>query len=166
MVFDCEAAVPLVLVRVAAQQLVFFRSADQVLRYRVSTARNGVGCEQDSGCTPFGWHEIAEKVGDGAECGTIFKGRVANGSIAGNLQSSAEDDLITSRVLWLRGLELGINSGQTCDSYRRYIYIHGTAQEQLIGEPVSHGCVRMKNLDVIDLYDQVQCGDRVLIVTD
>ncbi len=161
---DCSSS--LLLVSIRRQRLDYLSAAGQIESYPVSTAQNGVGCEEGSGCTPYGWHEIAEKIGDGAECGTIFKGRVPNGIIARDLESSTDDDAITSRVLWLRGLQSGINRQGPVDSYQRYIYIHGTAQEHLIGKPVSHGCVRMKNRDVIALFDRVQIGDRVLIVTD
>ena len=130
--------------------------------YPVSTSARGTGNRQDSGCTPSGWHCIAQKIGAGCTPGTIFKGRVA-GAVAASLCDQSSYDLITSRVLWLRGLQPGINLGGDVDSFERYIYLHGTAQEQLIGRPVSHGCVRLVNRHVIELFDQIEEGTPVYI---
>jgi hypothetical protein len=154
------------LVSVAQQQLIYLPAGDGCECYPVSTAANGVGCSDGSGCTPYGWHEIAEKIGANEDYGTVFQGRVPNGTIATDLQSARNDDLITSRILWLRGLQVGVNLGAAVDSFERYIYIHGTAQEHLIGTAVSHGCVRMKNKDVIALFERTRIGDRVLILAD
>lgn len=125
--------------------------------YPVSTSKYGLGCEQDSFKTPIGAHKIAECIGDNLAINTIFKGRKSTGEIATivNEEKSADLDLILTRILWLQGLEEQKNCGGNVDSYQRYIYIHGTHEEGLLGKPASHGCVRMANRNVIDLYDQI-----------
>ena len=130
--------------------------------YRVSTAKNGLGNRLDSFKTPFGIHRIRQKIGGGEPSGMIFKSREATGQIADNLDNQDEDE-ITSRILWLDGLEEGINLNGPYDTYSRYIYIHGTSDEKRIGEPVSAGCIRMTNADVIELFDEVLVNDLVII---
>ncbi len=130
--------------------------------YAVSTAKNGLGNRDGSYQTPLGVHRIAEKIGAGEQPGTVFKGRKPSGEMAQDMDNQSEDQ-ITSRILWLEGLEPGFNRGEDCDSYHRYIYIHGTSDEQRIGQPVSAGCVRMRNRDVVELFDVVKTGDLVLI---
>ena len=152
----------LLLIDIASQSLRFIERGNLKRTFQISTATNGAGCRENSGCTPLGWHRIAEKIGDNQPLGTVFKGRRAVG-LAPLLSSAQNDDLITSRILWLTGLQPGVNAGGNVDSYSRYIYIHGTAQEQLIGAPVSHGCVRMVNDDVIDLFDRVDETTVVLV---
>jgi L,D-transpeptidase YbiS len=139
---------------------------DMLIRqYPVSCASNGVGEEDGSYCTPRGRHRIAEKVGAGAPLGTAFKSRQPTGEIwtpeldAGN----PGRDWILSRILWLEGLEPGRNQGGTVDTHQRYIYIHGTHEEHKLGTPASHGCVRMKNEDVAELFDLVEVGTEVRI---
>ncbi len=158
-----NALAPLVLlVEIATQQMRCFTSQREFARYPVSTSKRGAGCREGSSCTPLGWHTVAQKIGDNAPAGTIFSGRVA-GEIAASLSSDSDDDLITSRILWLDGLRPGYNRGGQVDSKSRYIYIHGTAQEHLIGSAVSHGCIRMRNNDVIQLCQQVDVGAAVYI---
>ncbi len=130
--------------------------------YPVSTAANGLGNRVDSLKTPIGLHRIKQKVGRGEPLGMVFEARKATGRIS-KKNDNREDDEITSRILWLDGLEPGFNNGGANDSYSRYIYIHGTSDEKRIGEPVSHGCIRMKNRDVIELFDEVLVNDIVLI---
>lgn len=144
----------LIHVSIPEQTLSLYNLGLLAARYPVSTAANGAGCNHHSGCTPYGWHAIKSCIGEGQTIATVFKGREVTG-VAETLCDDSSDDLITSRILWLTGLEDGINLGADVDSYSRYIYIHGTAQEHLIGKPVSHGCVRMRNRDVIELFDQV-----------
>ena len=131
-------------------------------RYPVSTAENGLGNRMDSFKTPFGIHRIRKKIGGGEPSGMIFESREATGHIANNLDNREKDE-ITSRILWLDGLEEGINLHGAYDTYSRYIYIHGTSDEKRIGEPVSAGCIRMKNADVIELFDEVLVNDLVII---
>jgi len=134
----------------------------EVKTYSVSTSKSGIGSRAGSNKTPLGQHVIEQKIGDGASLGTIFKARRNTGRIA-TLNAPGAGDLVTTRIMWLRGLEPGKNSGSGIDSYRRYIYIHGTAEENKIGQPASHGCVRMYNRDVIDLFDRVTEGTEVYI---
>ncbi|MCK5525182.1 MAG: L,D-transpeptidase [Thiomargarita sp.] len=130
--------------------------------YPVSTSKYGIGSKAGSNKTPLGQHRIEKKFGEGAPEGMIFRARRSTGKIA---QMNAPDagDLVTTRIMWLKGLERGINSGRGIDSYKRYIYIHGTAEENKIGSIASHGCIRMYNRDVIDLFGRVTEGVEVNI---
>lgn len=130
--------------------------------YSVSTAANGLGNRVDSNKTPIGIHCIKQKIGDGEPLGMVFKGRETTGYISKKTDNREEDE-ITSRILWLDGLELGFNKDGVHDTYSRYIYIHGTSDEKRIGLPVSHGCIRMRNQDVIELFDEVLVNDIVII---
>lgn len=159
-------------VSLAAQQLYLYQTSDEgdilLCRFPISTARNGAGELDGSFCTPRGAHRIAEKIGEGAALFAVFKGRVATGEIW-TPQLDAEEpgrDWILSRILWLDGLEVGRNQGGNVDSHARYIYIHGTNEEDKIGSPVSHGCIRMRNTDVVTLFDQVAVDTRVNIRED
>ncbi len=154
---------PFIVVDSRKQQLHWVDFDDQNTRsYPVSTARNGMGNRLDSGKTPFGIHRIRQKLGGGEVSGMIFRAREATGRIADNLDNREKDE-ITSRILWLDGLEEGVNLHGVYDTYDRYIYIHGTSDEERIGEPVSSGCIRMKNNDVIELFDEALVNDLVLI---
>jgi len=134
---------------------------EEVKIYPVSTSKYGIGNQAGSNKTPLGLHKIKNKIGDGAPQGMIFKARQQTGRIA-NINAEI-GDLVTTRIMWLSGLEPGKNSGRGIDSYKRYIYIHGTAEENKIGQPASHGCVRMYNTDVIELFDRVVEGTEVYI---
>ena len=116
--------------------------------------------------TPRGLHEIAERLGAGQPPGMVFKSRVPTGRHFSEVleHEPKNENLITSRILWLRGLELGVNRGGDVDTYERYVYIHGTNHEARLGEPLSAGCVLMRNLDIVELYEEVRVGDRVWIV--
>ncbi|ERL56643.1 L,D-transpeptidase [Psychrobacter aquaticus] len=157
-------------INIAEQTLTVYQQQNEVHTYSVSTAKNGIGSQQDSGCTPLGQHIIAEKIGGSAPINAVFVGRVPTGE-----QYSAElgtlypeRDWILSRILWLSGLEEGINKGSNsqggCDTYQRYIYIHGTPDTEPMGLPLSHGCVRMRNKDILELFEQVDEGTLVTIV--
>jgi UDP-N-acetylmuramate--L-alanine ligase len=130
----------------------------------ISTAKNGLGCEDGSYCTPTGWHRIHARIGAGAEPGTVFRSRRATGEVWHG--ETLEEDLILTRVLTLDGLEEGWNRGPGRDSLERFIYLHGTNQESLLGRPVSHGCVRLANADVMALFERLSEGDPVLIAGD
>ena len=137
-----------------------------VKEYLVSTAKKGVGNQKNSNMTPHGLHYIKEKHGsktpqNGRIIGRVFYGQIA--CIYTDTTSSKTDD-ITSRILWLSGMEKDINKGGNVDSYNRYIYIHGTSEEGKIGTPASHGCIRMLNTDVIELYAKIKIGTKVLIL--
>jgi hypothetical protein len=124
---------------------------------------------QDSLGTPRGLHEIAERIGAGAPPGTVFKGRVNTGKHFNELGDEANvAKLITTRILWLRGLEPGVNAGKNAagevvDTHARYVYIHGTNHEDRLGQPYSAGCVEMNNLEIVGLFEQVRNGDMVWI---
>lgn len=157
---------PLIVVASDLQSLVLYEKGRLVADYPVSTAVNGLGCEEGSYKTPTGLHRIESCIGAEAEPGAIFRGRELTGehALISNADIDSGEDLITSRIMWLEGMESGVNMGKGIDSHDRYIYIHGTNEEGRIGKPVSHGCVRMKNADVIDLFDRVNAGTYVLIL--
>jgi len=114
--------------------------------------------------TPRGLHTIGERIGAGAPPGTVFKGRVNLGQHFNELGDEANQrNLITTRILWLRGLENGVNAGGEVDTHDRYIYIHGTNHEDRLGRPYSAGCIEMNNLEIIALFDEVRTGDHVWI---
>jgi hypothetical protein len=131
----------------------------------ISTSKRPPSNIKGSLGTPRGLHEIAERIGAGLPPGMVFKARVSTGLHFNELQPNADDgNLITSRILWLRGLEDGVNRGGDVDTYERYVYIHGTNREDRLGEPMSAGCVLMRNLDIVELYEEVRAGDQVMIV--
>lgn len=155
----------LLAVRISTATLQFFRRGELVRSYPVSTSRRPPSNIKNSLGTPRGLHEIAERIGAGQPPGMVFKSRVPTGRhFVEVLEREPEkDNLITSRILWLRGLEPGVNLGGDVDTYERYVYIHGTNHDDRIGEPLSSGCVLMRNLDIVALYDEVRVGDRVWI---
>ena len=147
-------------------QKLYLKKGDNVIQeYPVSTARNGAGEQQDSECTPRGRHSIAEKIGEGCVPDTVFVEREATGEIYNSdlrTQFPGRDWILT-RILRLKGEEPGVNQGGMVDTFARYIYIHGTPVVTDMNVPSSHGCIRMRNQDVINLYDQVSVGTPVLI---
>ena len=155
----------LLFVRIGTATLQFFKRGVLVKSYAISTSKRPPSNVKHSLGTPRGLHEIAERIGAGQPPGMVFKARVSTGHHFSELpEASSDNNLITSRILWLRGLEPGTNVGGEVDSYTRTIYIHGTNHESRIGEPMSAGCVLMRNLDIVELYEQVRRGDQVLIV--
>jgi hypothetical protein len=154
----------LLVVRISTATLQFFRKGELVKSYVVSTSARPPSNIKGSLGTPRGLHEIGERIGAGQPTGMVFKSRVPTGRHFSEFpESEAARQLITSRILWLRGLEPGVNRGGEVDSYDRYIYIHGTNHENRLGEPMSAGCVEMRNLDIIELYEEVRVGDLVWI---
>lgn len=157
-----------------ADQKLFHISNKQILKnYSVSTSRFGLGNLMDSLKTPVGLHCIEEKIGSGMPMNTIFKGRkpIRNNMTLEDLYNDKKlsrnhfenhEDVITSRILRLKGLEPNINLGGKVDSYNRYIYIHGTAHENRIGQKASHGCVRMNNHDILELFDK--CHEKMVVL--
>ena len=136
-----------------------------IASFQISSAKNGPGELENSGCTPRGWHEVAEIYGQKSKKNAVFVGRRWTGEIYSNLLAKQfpERDWILSRILRLKGLEPGFNLGGQVDSYARYIYIHGTPDTEPMGIPRSHGCIRMRNDDVIKLSDWIKLGVRVFI---
>ena len=163
--FSDQITNPWLLVDSYEQSLHLIQNNAEKYNFKVSTSKYGLGSQQDSYKTPTGAHKIAEKIGGDGEPNEIYKARQATGETAEIIHTAeqSDQDLILSRILWLQGLEKGHNSGEAVDSYQRYIYIHGTQEEGLLGMPASHGCVRMSNKDVIKLYDLVPEGTFVYI---
>ena len=128
-------------------------------RFLISTSAFGVGQKENSNQTPLGLHRISRKIGGGHMIGTVFRGRVP----VGLTWQGMPEATIAHRILWLEGLEPGRNAGGDVDSFKRYIYIHGFADELTLGRPASHGCIHMSAKDLIRLYDMVSEGTLVWI---
>jgi len=150
----------ILVVDVSSQTLALFEENKFVKRFRCSTSRFGIGQMQGSNRTPLGLHRIAEKIGAGEPAGTVFNSRVIVGHTS---QPEFADAKITTRILWLDGLEPGFNCGGEVDSHARYIYIHGTADQKSIGRPASHGCIHLADADLIPLFDLLPGGTLVWI---
>ena len=155
---------PRIVVELARQELVL-EGAGPRQRYPVSTSRFGPGERNGSGGTPRGAHVVRARIGEGAAPGTVFVGRRPTGEILTPALYAAapERDWILTRILWLSGTEPGRNRLGDVDTMRRYIYIHGCPDEEPMGVPRSHGCVRMRNADVVELFARVPAGTPVLI---
>ena len=136
--------------------------------YPVSTSKHGLGNAIDSFKTPVGMHRVESKIGAGVPLNGRLKGRRFTGEIVEPLPAGedSEEDCITSRILRLKGTEPGLNLGEGCDSFERLIYVHGTHEESKIGLPVSQGCIRMKNRDVVELFEAVDEGTPVYVIPD
>lgn len=153
-------------VSIAAQRLRLYQGKELIMDVQVSTAKNGPGEITGSECTPRGLHYVRAKIGDHCRENTVFVGRRPTGEIyqpALRVQYPGRDWILT-RILWLCGKEPGKNRLGQVDTMRRYIYIHGCPDEDQMGIPSSHGCVKMKNQDVIALFDKVYVGAEVQIV--
>lgn len=152
-------------VSIANQQLRYYRDGQVLLDVAVATAKNGPGEQSGSECTPRGRHYIRAKIGAGCPSNTVFVGRRPTGEIynAGMREQFPERDWILTRILWLCGLEPGTNRLGKLDTMRRYIYIHGCPDEDPMGIPSSHGCIKMRNTDILHLFDLVSVGTRVNI---
>jgi len=144
------------IISIAAQELYYYTNNSLIKTYIISTSEHPPSCQQNSFGTPWGMHKIAEKHGDNADCGTVFKGRKSINQKYWECSVDFQNDrLITSRILWLQGLEPSVNQGTGIDSFERFIYIHGTNREHLIGSPVTLGCITLKNQDIIALYNLI-----------
>jgi len=156
------------LVDVTTQRLVLLQGTEATADWPVSTAAAGLDNRQDSGGTPPGLHQVDRMIGEDTEPGMIFENRRPSGILwrraARETPELRESDLILTRILTLDGLEEGVNRGPGIDSRTRYIYIHGTNHEEAIGLAESGGCVRMTNIDIVELFDQVEEGDPVVIL--
>ena len=152
-------------VSIAKQQLCLYADGQMRQCYPVSTAKNGAGETKGSECTPRGWHKIRAKIGDGQALQSVFIGRRATGEIYSPALALRypQRDWILTRILWLGGLEPGKNRYGNVDSTGRYIYIHGCPDELMTGAPLSHGCIRMNNADMLDLFNRVSTGLNVYI---
>ena len=151
-------------VSIFQQILTVFNAQHQsIAHYPISTAANGAGCEKNSGCTPLGQHIIRAKIGEGAPSGSVFVGRRPTGEVCTPelMVEFPNRDWILTRILWLSGTEVGVNRLGNVDTMQRYIYIHGTPDSNAIGVIGSHGCIRMRNADIIALFDIVDVGVEV-----
>ena len=158
---------PQIRINIATQTLeLLYEQGELIKRYPVSTAKNGAGELEGSYCTPRGKHIIRAKIGAGQPLNSVFVRRRPTGEIYTPELSAEypERDWILTRILWLSGCQPGFNRLGDVDTMRRYIYIHGTPEEEAIGTPISHGCVRMRNSDVVDLFDRVATGTEVEII--
>lgn len=158
---------PLIVISASEQRLYLLKDNKVVASHLISTAEAGLGSRSGSNKTPLGVHRVSQKYGKGAKAGTIFKARQNTKKVAKILTkpgARSNADNVTSRILWLSGMESGINKGGKVDSHARYIYIHGTDEEGRLGQPASHGCIRMKNQAVIDLFKKVPVGTLVDII--
>jgi lipoprotein-anchoring transpeptidase ErfK/SrfK len=152
-------------ISISTQRLAIIGGGSTIHSYPISTAKNGAGEKRGSECTPTGWHCVRAKIGSGLPLNSVFVGRRATGEIYSDElgKLSPQRDWILTRILWLGGLEPGKNRYRDVDTCWRYIYIHGTPDESMIGLPVSHGCIRMKNEDMLDLFNRVEAGIKVYI---
>lgn len=155
-----------IIIKIGKQKLYLFEKERVLKVYPVSSSRFGIDSKSGSYKTPLGLHKISNMIGRNAPIGTIFIKRRNTGKVAKIKKQEANQpqDLITTRILRLEGIQQGINKGEGIDSFQRCIYIHGTPEEWLIGKPASHGCIRMKNRDIIDLFSLVKKGTLVKIV--
>jgi len=155
-------------ISLSGQRLRLLQGHEILLDCAVSTARNGPGEQQDSECTPRGAHRIAQKIGAGCALNTVFVARLPTGERYSPELARAQPgrDWILTRILWLEGLEPGCNQGGNVDSLSRYIYLHGAPDEAAMGLPGSRGCVRMRNADIVWLFDRVAEGTGVMIFAE
>lgn len=156
---------PVILISISRQRLELKDHSEIFRSFVVSTANNGPGERMGSECTPRGWHRVRAKIGAGMPLMTVFAGRRPTGEIYSRELAAKfpARDWILTRILWLSGLEAHHNRYGNVDTAWRYIYIHGSPDEEIAGQPNSHGCIRMKNSDVVELFDFVDCKTRVLI---
>ena len=143
-----------IIINIALQQLTLKFNERVIRQYSISSAKKGVGEQQGSEQTPRGHHIVRAKIGANLPINTVFKARRPTGEIysAELAEQNANRDWILTRILWLSGCEVGKNRGGNCDTMRRYIYIHGTPDSEPMGIPASHGCIRMRNTDLAELF--------------
>lgn len=160
---------PSIIIRITHQQLILQLANNLAITYPISTAKNGIGQLENSGCTPLGKHIICQKFGENLPINSVFVAREFTGEIYNDdlAKQFPNRDWILSRILWLDGCEYGFNKGENdngmCDSKARYIYLHGTPDSEPMGIPLSHGCIRMRNSDIIELFEKVEVGCQVMI---
>lgn len=148
-----------------AEQLLRLTTPDGVYTWPIASARNGAGELQNSGCTPRGWHRIAAAIGQDQPVNAVFVGRRPTGEIYTPelAQQHPQRDWILTRILWLQGLEIGKNRFGDVDTMRRFIYIHGVPDSVQMGLPGSHGCINMRNQDLLELFELAPAGTHVWI---
>lgn len=160
-----EGAARWIHIELGTQRLHLYQANRRLSSYLVSSGRNGMGEQMGSGCTPRGWHVICARIGANQPLGAVFVGRRPTGEIYSQALASRYPgrDWILSRILWLSGLERGFNRLGAVDTMRRFIYIHGAPAHVPLGLPASKGCIRMRNTDVVELFEAVPVQTRVLI---
>ena len=143
-----------IIINIALQQLTLKFNERVIRQYSISSAKKGVGEQQGSEQPPRGHHIVRAKIGANLPLNTVFKARRPTGEIysAELAEQNANRDWILTRILWLSGCEVGKNRGGNCDTMRRYIYIHGTPDSEPMGIPASHGCIRMRNSELVELF--------------
>lgn len=146
-----------IIIDIETQTARIFEGIEEIKAFTISSAANGTGTEPGSNKTPLGRLKVHKKIGGDAPKGTIFKGRMPVGRITPE-DAHSNEDLITTRILWLEGAE-----SENANTLSRYIYLHGTNQEHLLGTPASHGCIRFNNDDIIEVYDLLEEGAEVFI---
>ena len=153
-----------IIISIRHQKLFLLKQERLIKQYIISTSKNPPSCLENSFGTPLGLHRIEEKIGGGAPIGTVFKGRVSQGY---TYQKSSKEEqltnLITTRIIRIKGLDPNLNQGDPNDTYNRYIYIHGTNHEERLGKPFSNGCVELSNQNCLELFSIVRTGDNILI---
>ena len=161
----CSLQAKQIEISIADQKLYLYDSGELVKEYIISSSKYGEGSEDGSFKTPLGKHKISKMIGGDQPHGMRFIGRIPSEiyPIYSEEKVFVTDDVVQSRIIWLTGMEEGINSGYGIDSYARYIYIHGTPEEWLLGEKASKGCIRMSNSDVIELFNQLEGNESVQI---
>lgn len=152
-------------ISITTQQLCLIENGCVIKTYSVSTAKKGPGEKKGSECTPRGWHNVRAKIGAGQPLQAVFKGRRPTGEVyvAELAERYPHRDWILTRILWLGGLEAGKNRYGDVDTCWRYIYIHGCPDHLMTGIPDSHGCIRLNNVDMLDLFNRVEAGIKVFI---
>ncbi|GAA6130456.1 L,D-transpeptidase [Halopseudomonas sabulinigri] len=155
-------------ISIGDQQLTGFSGGAAVCRYPISSALNGPGEQNGSGCTPRGAHRVRARIGDGEPLNAVYRARRPTGEVWTPALAAAnpQRDWILTRILWLCGNQPGVNRGGQVDSQRRYIYLHGTGDDQPMGVPLSHGCIRLRNTDMLELFERTPVGCTVQIDAD
>ncbi|MFL2826111.1 MAG: L,D-transpeptidase [Coraliomargaritaceae bacterium] len=166
---SCEAlsilpSIQQIIISIKNQKLYLIAQGTLIKEYTLSTSKNPPSCLENSYGTPLGIHSIEEKIGEGAPIGTVFKGRVSQGY---TYQEASEEEqllnLITTRIIRIKGLDPNLNLGDPYDTYNRFIYIHGTNHEERLGQPFSKGCIELSNQDCLELFSLVNLGDHIWI---
>lgn len=154
----------LLLASIKNQKLSFFQGGKLKRDYIMSSSAKPPSCTENSLGTPWGLHEICEKIGGGEPIGTVFVGRKSQNQTYQECSSEMQNkNLITTRILRLNGLQEGVNRGGDKDSFSRYIYIHGTNHEKRLGHPASSGCLQLSNINILELFDLVEVGTHLWI---
>ncbi len=153
----------MILISIKEQKLMLIQDNYKIAEYQISTSKFGIGNKAGSNMTPLGYHLIKEKIGEHVPKYSIYKAGKFTNELATTDKKAIDEDLITTRIIKLEGMENGINRGSGIDSYEREIWIHGTSSENKIGTPASNGCLRMKNDDIILLFNSVEVGTPVNI---